>query len=74
MIFHQFITSGVPSSPFKTGIGKIVNCAVEEAALTDGKPDATKMKPICFDTCGHVYRIMGDVVANAFSVGKELHS
>ena len=24
------------------------------------------------DTCQHVYRIMGDVVANAFSVGKEL--
>ena len=32
------------------------------------------MKPICFDTCAHVYRIMGDVVANAFSVGKELLS
>ena len=53
-------------------VGKIVNCAVEESALTDGKPDATKMKPICFDTCAHVYRIMGDVVANAFSCGKEL--
>ncbi len=53
-------------------VGKIVNCAVEELALTDGKPDAAKMKPICFDTCAHVYRIMGDVVANAFSCGKEL--
>ena len=53
-------------------VGKIVNCAVEETALTDGKPDAAKMKPICFDTCAHVYRIMGDVVANAFSCGKEL--
>ena len=53
-------------------VGKIVNCAVEESALTDGKPDAAKMKPICFDTCAHVYRIMGDVVANAFSCGKEL--
>ena len=27
---------------------------------------------ICFDPCQHVYRIMGDVVAPAFSVGKEL--
>ena len=53
-------------------VGKIVNCAVEESALTDGKPDAAKMKPICFDTCAHVYRIMGDVVANAFSCGKDL--
>jgi len=53
-------------------VGKIVNCAVEESALTDGKPDAAKMKPICFDTCSHAYRIMGDVVAPAFSVGNEL--
>ena len=55
-------------------VGKIVNCAVEESALTDGKPDAAKMKPICFDPCAHVYRIMGDTVANAFSIGKSLHS
>jgi len=36
-----------------------------------GKPDAAKMKPICFDTCQHVYRLMGDIVATAFSCGKE---
>ena len=53
-------------------VGKIVNCAVEESAMTDGKPDAGKMKPICFDTCQHVYRLMGEVVAPAFSCGKEL--
>lgn len=52
-------------------VGKIVNCAVEESALTEGKPDAAKMKPICFDTCAHTYRIMGDVVAQAFSAGKK---
>ena len=53
-------------------VGKILNCAVEESAMTDGKPDADKMKPICFDTCQHVYRIMGAPVASAFSCGKEL--
>ena len=53
-------------------VGKIVNCAVEESALTDGKPDAAKMKPICFDTCAHTYRIMGETVAKAFSAGKAL--
>ena len=53
-------------------VGKIVNCAVEESAMTEGKPDAGKMKPICFDTCRHVYRLMGEVVAPAFSCGKEL--
>ena len=55
-----------------TVVGRIVNCAVEESALTDGKPDAAKMKPICFDTCQHVYRLMGEEVAKAFSCGKTL--
>ena len=54
------------------GADEILNCGVEESALTDGKPDADKMKPICFDTCQHVYRLMGEVVAQAFSCGKEL--
>ena len=53
-------------------VGKIVNCAVEESTLTDGKPDAAKMRLICFDTCSHTYRIMGEVVAKAFSIGKDL--
>ncbi len=53
-------------------VGRIVNCGVDESALTDGKPDAAKMRPICFDPCQHVYRLMGEVVAEAFSCGKEL--
>ena len=53
-------------------VGRILNCAVEESALTDGKPDAAKMKPICYDPCAHVYRIMGEEVAKAFSCGKEI--
>jgi hypothetical protein len=53
-------------------IGRIVNCAVEESAMTDGVPDASKMKPLCFDTCQAVYRVMGDVVENAFSCGKKI--
>lgn len=52
-------------------VGKIVNCAVEESALTGGKPDATKMGAVCYDPCGHVYRAVGEVVAKAFSCGKE---
>ena len=42
--------------------------------LTDGKPDAAKMRPICFDPCQHVYRLMGETVAKAFSCGKALKS
>lgn len=53
-------------------VGRIVNCAVEESVLTDGKPDAGKMKPVCFDPCRHVYRLMDEAVAKAFSCGKTL--
>lgn len=53
-------------------VGKIINCAVDEDVLTEGKPDAAKMHPLCFDTCSHVYRIMGEVVAKAFSAGKAI--
>ena len=53
-------------------VGKILNCGVEESAMTDGKPDADKMRPLCFDTCQHRYRLMGETVAEAFSVGKKL--
>ena len=50
----------------------IVRVSAEESAMTDGKPDASKMKPICFDSCQHAYRLMGEVVDKAFSCGKEL--
>jgi len=53
-------------------VGRIVNCAVDEAATTDGVPDAAKMRPVCFDTCAHVYRLMGDAVAKAFSCGRAI--
>ncbi len=53
-------------------VGRILNCAVEESALTDGKPDAAKMKPVCYDPCVHVYRVMGEAVAKAFSCGREI--
>ncbi|MBQ9337876.1 MAG: flavin reductase [Lentisphaeria bacterium] len=52
-------------------VGRIVNCAADDSVLTDGKPDAEKMKPLCYDPCGHVYRIMGETVARAFSCGKK---
>lgn len=55
-------------------VGRILNCAAEESILTDGKPDAEKMKPVCFDPCRHVYRIMGKAVAKAFSCGRSIKS
>ena len=53
-------------------VGKIVNCAVEEGVLTNNRPDAEKIKPICYDPCQSVYRLMGETVDRAFFCGKEL--
>lgn len=53
-------------------VGKIVACLAEESVLTNGKPDAAKMRPLCYDPCAHAYRLMGDIVATAFSCGHAL--
>jgi len=54
-------------------IDRIEETHVSESCLTDGKPDVTKMKPFLYATtpAGH-YRAFGEVIAQAFSVGKEL--
>ena len=52
--------------------GEILNTSVDEAVLTDGKPDAAKIKPVCFDIAGGQYRTVGEVVAKAWNIGKEL--
>jgi flavin reductase (DIM6/NTAB) family NADH-FMN oxidoreductase RutF len=53
-------------------VGRILSCAVEESALSDGVPDAGKMKPVCYDPCRHAYRAVGGIVADAFSCGKDV--
>ena len=55
----------------KKNLGK-KNWMFPMPVLMIGSYDADKMKPICFDTCQHVYRLMGATVAKAFSCGKEL--
>ncbi len=47
-------------------IGKVVNVAVDESALTDGKPDPEKIRPITFDPVQHVYRGLTAPLAKAF--------
>ena len=54
-------------------VGRIEETHVSESCLTDGKPDTAKMKPFSYTTTpdSH-YRAFGEVVAEAFSIGKEL--
>ena len=52
--------------------GKIVAQQADESILTDGKVDLGKLQPIMFDASFHVYRVIGEVVGQAFSDGKKL--
>ena len=53
-------------------VGNIINVSADEAVLTDGKIDASKLKPICYDPVAHNYNVLGEAVGKAFSDGKAL--
>jgi flavin reductase (DIM6/NTAB) family NADH-FMN oxidoreductase RutF len=56
-------------------VGRIEETYVSETCLTDGKPDVLKVKPFGYTmTPDNQYRTLGEVVAKAFSVGKELRA
>ena len=52
--------------------GEIVNVSVDESVLTDGKVDAAKVAPICYDPFNHTYNVLGEVVGKAWGAGKTL--
>lgn len=53
-------------------IGKVVNTSAEKDVLdADGNIDLGKMQVICFDPINNTYRIVGDVVGKAWSVGEK---
>jgi flavin reductase (DIM6/NTAB) family NADH-FMN oxidoreductase RutF len=51
-------------------VGNIVNVSADDSVLTDGKIDAAKLRPICYDPVSHNYNVLGEVVGKAFSDGK----
>lgn len=53
-------------------IGQVEGTYVTESCLTDGKPNANKIKPIIFNLESAEYIAFGEVVAKAFSIGLEL--
>ena len=54
-------------------IGRIEETHVSESCLTDGKPDVSKIRPITYVMSPATrYQALGEVLAKAFSVGKEL--
>ena len=53
-------------------IGEVTGTYVSEDCLTNGKPDVRKIKPIVFNLESSEYYAFGEVIAKAYSVGKEL--
>lgn len=54
-------------------VGRIEETYVSESCLTDGKPDVNKIKPFIYTTDPAIhYQAFGEVIAKAFSIGKEL--
>lgn len=51
-------------------IGEIVNMSVDESILDDdGNISVDKLHPIMFDSIGNTYRVIGEVVGQAFNDG-----
>ena len=54
-------------------VGKIVNVCVDETYLDDdGKVDASKLRPITYDSFHHRYLALGETVGHAFHDGVSL--
>ncbi|MBQ1596063.1 MAG: flavin reductase family protein [Clostridia bacterium] len=52
--------------------GEIVNVSVDERALTDGKVDVQKVRPIAFDPFNNAYNVLGEEVGKAWGAGRSL--
>ena len=54
-------------------IGNIINCSVDEEYLDEkGNIDVDKMEIITYDMINNTYRVLGEVVGNAFKDGLKL--
>ena len=53
-------------------VGNIINVSADESILTDGKIDASKLKPICYDPVADNYNVLGEIVGKAFHDGKQI--
>ena len=54
-------------------IGKVININIDDSILDEnGNVDFNKFKPIVFEPINNTYRVLGDVVGQAFSDGNKL--
>lgn len=54
-------------------VGNIINISADESVINEnGQIDITKVQPIVYNTISKEYHAIGNVVAKAFSIGKQL--
>lgn len=53
-------------------VGRIEEAHVSDDCLTDGRPDADKIRPFIFVSPPRHYQAFGEVIGKAFSVGLEI--
>ena len=54
-------------------LGRIVNASADESILNGaGQIDPDKLRPITYDSIHRTYRVLGEVVGQAYSDGKKL--
>jgi flavin reductase (DIM6/NTAB) family NADH-FMN oxidoreductase RutF len=53
-------------------MGEVKGAKITEDCLTEGKPDVKKIRPMIFNLEASEYAAFGEVIAKAFSVGREL--
>lgn len=53
-------------------VAQIVGTLADESVLTDGKVDLDKLGAVTYDSSAKTYRRVGETVAGAWSVGKQL--
>lgn len=52
-------------------IGEVTEAHVNENCLSDGKPDANKIDPLIYAPGTGTYHRLGEIVGQAFSIGKK---
>ena len=73
MTFHCRVLSITEEFGTNRVVGQIVNTTVDEEYLAeDGLPDFDRMRPIVFQDTRRDYRVLGESIGKAFSIGKEL--
>lgn len=53
-------------------IGEVINISADESILTNGVIDVKKLRPLAYEPVANGYCVLGEKVADAFSIGKTL--